>query len=158
MLGWSWGSHGRIRPDAGVEWPVRGDLHAVWKTGSLGRRGTSSSGLSGRRARRGIPSPVFAVRSGTSPPRLGRCSMESDLSTLTSDLLSRLPTITGEEQRLGLEIYRQLARGEPVSSPELARALEAPTGTVEELLARPNLKSPPYPAKDGRIIGFAGLA
>jgi len=84
--------------------------------------------------------------------------MESNLSTLTSELLSRLPTITGEEQRLGLEIYRQLARGEAVSRAELARALEASTDTVEELLARPNLNSLTYADKEGRIIGFGGLA
>jgi len=84
--------------------------------------------------------------------------MESELSALTSELLSRLPTITVEERRLGLEIYRQLARGEPVSRAELAQALEAPIGTVEELLGRPNLKSLTYPDKDGRIIGFGGLA
>ncbi len=84
--------------------------------------------------------------------------MESELSTLTSELLSRLPTITGEEQRLGLEIYRQLARGEPVSRAELARALEASTDTVEELLGRPNLKSLTYADEGGQIIGFGGLA
>src|SRR2546425_8594090 len=90
--------------------------------------------------------------------RLGRCSVESELIALTSELLSRLPTMTGEEQRLGLEIYRQLARGEPVSRAELARALEASTDTVEELLGRPNLKSLTYTDKEGRIIGFGGLA
>ena len=80
------------------------------------------------------------------------------LTALTSELLSRLPTMTVEEQRLGLEIYRQLAHGEAVSSAELARALEAPTGTVEELLGRPNLRSLTYTDKEGRIIGFGGLA
>src|SRR5438552_389325 len=38
------------------------------------------------------------------------------LGTLTSDLLVRLPTMTEEERYLGLEIYRQLSRGEPVST------------------------------------------
>src|SRR2546425_4272538 len=90
--------------------------------------------------------------------RLGRCSVESELIALTSELLSRLPTMTGEEQRLGLEMYRQLARGEPVSRAELARALEAPTDTVEELLGRPNLKSLTYTDEGGQIIGFGGLA
>ena len=84
--------------------------------------------------------------------------MESELIALTSELLSRLPTMTGEEQRLGLEMYRQLARGEPVSRAELARALEAPTDTVEELLGRPNLKSLTYTDEGGQIIGFGGLA
>ena len=66
--------------------------------------------------------------------------------------------MTGEEQRLGLEIYRQLAQGEPVLRSELARALEAPTDTVDELLGHPNLKCLTYTDKQGRIIGFGGLA
>jgi len=32
-------------------------------------------------------------------------------SALASDLLARLPTMTDEERRLGLEIYRQLSHG-----------------------------------------------
>src|SRR5438128_10190702 len=66
--------------------------------------------------------------------------------------------MTGEEQRLGLEIYRQLAHGEPVLRSELAEALEAPTDTVDELLEHPNLRSLTYTDKQGRIIGFGGLA
>src|SRR5260370_30626596 len=93
-----------------------------------------------------------------SPPRLGRCPMESELSALTSELLSRLPTITVEERRLGLEIYRQLAHGEPVSRAELARALEAPTGTVVELVGHPNFPCLTYISKEVRIIRFGWLA
>jgi len=66
--------------------------------------------------------------------------------------------MTGEEQRLGLEIYRQLAQGEPVLRSELAEALEAPPDTVDELLEHPNLRSLTYTDKQGRIIGFGGLA
>jgi len=80
------------------------------------------------------------------------------LTVLASELLARLPTMTGEEQRLGLEIYRQLAQGEPVLRSELARALEAPTDTVDELVGHPNLKCLTYTDKQGRIIGFGGLA
>ncbi len=80
------------------------------------------------------------------------------LSALTSDLLARLPTMTEEEQRLGLEIYRQLAQGEPVLRSELAAALEVPSHTVAELLEHPNLRSLTYADTDGQIIGFGGLA
>ena len=80
------------------------------------------------------------------------------LNALASELLARLPTMTGEEQRLGLEIYRQLAQGEPVLKSDLAEALEAPTDTVDELLGHANLKSLTYTDKQGRIIGFGGLA
>jgi len=44
-------------------------------------------------------------------------------------LLARLPSMTGEEQRLGLEIYRQLAQGEPVLRSELAEAREGSNQT-----------------------------
>ena len=80
------------------------------------------------------------------------------LNALASELLARLPTMTGEEQRLGLEIYRQLTEGEPVLKSDLAEALEAPTDTVDELLGHANLKSLTYTDKQGRIIGFGGLA
>src|SRR2546425_3271398 len=66
--------------------------------------------------------------------------------------------MTGDEQRLGLEIYRQLTQGEPVLRSKLAEALEAPTDTVDELLGHANLKSLTYMDKQGRIIGFGGLA
>ncbi len=84
--------------------------------------------------------------------------MEQTLNTLTSDLLRRLPTMTEEEQRLGLEIFRQLSSGEAVSTFGLAKALTSPPSEVDELLAHPNLKSLTYRDKEGDIIGFGGLA
>jgi len=82
----------------------------------------------------------------------------STLSALASELLTRLPTMTDEERRLGLEVYRQLARGEPVLRFSLAEALDVPTHDVDELLGHPNLKCLTYTDSDGRIIGFGGLA
>ncbi|OLB59597.1 MAG: hypothetical protein AUI13_03255 [Gemmatimonadetes bacterium 13_2_20CM_2_69_23] len=82
----------------------------------------------------------------------------STLSALASELLARLPTMTDEERRLGLEVYRQLARGEPVLRLSLAEALDVPTHDVDELLGHPNLKCLTYSDNDGRIIGFGGLA
>src|SRR5438128_6275723 len=66
--------------------------------------------------------------------------------------------MTDEERRLGLEVYRQLARGEPVLRLSLAEALDVPTHDVDELLGHPNLKCLTYTDSDGRIIGFGGLA
>src|SRR5438445_5333449 len=80
------------------------------------------------------------------------------LSALASELLARLPTMTDEERRLGLEVYRQLARGEPVLRISLAEALDHPTHDVDELLGHPNLKSLTHTDNNGRIIGFGGLA
>ncbi len=84
--------------------------------------------------------------------------MEQALSTLTSELLFRLPTMSEQEQRLGLEIYRQLSSGEPVSAFELAKGLNGSPHEVDELLAHPNLKCLTYTDNDGHIIGFGGLA
>ena len=82
----------------------------------------------------------------------------STFSALASELLARLPTMTDEERRLGLEVYRQLARGEPVLRISLAEALDHPTHDVDELLGHPNLKSLTHTDNNGRIIGFGGLA
>ncbi len=79
-------------------------------------------------------------------------------SALASDLLARLPTMTDEERRLGLELYRQLSHGEPVSKSRLAEALEVATPGVDDLLGHPNLKCLTYVDNEGRIIGFGGLA
>jgi len=85
-------------------------------------------------------------------------SVEQTLTALASNLLARLPTMTDEEKRLGLEIYHQLAYGEPVRSAALAEALEVPARTVDELLDHPNLKCLTYTDPEGEIIGFGGLA
>ena len=77
---------------------------------------------------------------------------------LASDLLARLPVITDEEQRLGVEIYRQLAEGRPVAPSRLAQALHVRAGDVAQLLTGPNLKPLTYADKQGRIVGFGGLA
>ncbi len=80
------------------------------------------------------------------------------IDQLASDLLARLPVVTGDEQRLGVAIYRQLAEGQPVAPSRLAQALRMATGDVAELLNGPNLKPLTYADPGGRIIGFGGLA
>ena len=84
--------------------------------------------------------------------------MEQTLDMLASELLLRLPMMTEEERLLGLEIYRQLSKGEPVSTSGLASALKSPAHELDKLLAHPNLKCLTYADKEGRIIGFGGLA
>jgi alkylmercury lyase len=78
--------------------------------------------------------------------------------SLASELLTRLPTMNEEEKRVGLEIYRQLALGQPVQRAGLAEALHRPLAAVEEMLGHTNLKSLTYADAEGRIIGFGGLA
>lgn len=80
------------------------------------------------------------------------------LNALASELLARLPRMAGEERRLGLEIYRQLAQGAPVLRSSLAEALKVPTKIANELLGHPNLKALTYLDDQKRIIGFGGLA
>ncbi len=84
--------------------------------------------------------------------------MEKTLSSLASEVLARLPTMSEEERRLGLEIYRQLAKGEPVLPSGLAEALTIPASAVNDLLGHPHLKCLTYLDGEGRIIGFGGLA
>ncbi len=78
--------------------------------------------------------------------------------SLASELLTRLPTMNEEEKRVGLEIYRQLALGQPVQRAGLAEALHQPLAAVEEMLGHTNLKSLTYADAEGQILGFGGLA
>jgi alkylmercury lyase len=95
----------------------------------------------------------------TCPERPGsEAASLTTLGQLASALLGRLPILTGEEQRLGVEIYRQLAEGRPVVASRLAEALRVTPGDVAELLNRQNLKPLTYADEQGQIIGFGGLA
>ncbi len=78
--------------------------------------------------------------------------------SLASELLTLLPTVNEEEKRVGLEIYRQLALGQPVQRAGLAEALRLPLAAVDEVLGRTTLKSLTYADAAGRILGFGGLA
>jgi alkylmercury lyase len=85
-------------------------------------------------------------------------TQNSPTVSLASELLTRLPTMNEEEKRVGLEIYRQLALGQPVQRAGLAEALHRPLAAVEEILGHTNLKSLTYTDAEGRILGFGGLA
>jgi len=66
-----------------------------------------------------------------------------------------VPTLDLGEQRLALELYRALMEGRPISASELAARTATDPAEVEEALARwPGV----FRGKDGRIIGFWGLA
>jgi alkylmercury lyase len=85
-------------------------------------------------------------------------TQNAPIVNLASELLNRLPTINEEEKRVGLEIYRQLALGQPVGRAALAEALHLPPAAVEEVLEHANLRSLTYTDAEGRILGFGGLA
>ncbi len=70
----------------------------------------------------------------------------------------RIPTFTPEEQRAGIMLLRELAKGEPVTAAQLGRAIGATTAEAQTLLERPALKPFIYPDGQGRVVGFMGLS
>lgn len=68
------------------------------------------------------------------------------------------PVLPPEEQRAGLTILRELARGDPLTIAHLARALGTPVEAAEALTRDSALS--PFVHKDegGRIQGFYGLS
>lgn len=70
----------------------------------------------------------------------------------------RLPIPSHEEQRAGIVLLRQLARGEVVTAAQFARALGTSVETTETLLKNSAL-SPLIDADEaGRVQGFFGLS
>jgi hypothetical protein len=47
-----------------------------------------------------------------------------------------LPVFTPEEQRVAVALYRELAKGAPVTVERLAAVLEVPSATAGELIGR----------------------
>lgn len=85
-------------------------------------------------------------------------TQNAPILSLASEVLTRLPTMNEQEKRVGLEIYRQLALGQPVQRAALAKALGLPLAAVGEMLGHTNLKSLTYTDAEGQILGFGGLA
>jgi alkylmercury lyase len=69
-----------------------------------------------------------------------------------------LPVFTPEEQRVAVALYRELAKGTPVTVERLAAALGVPSAAAGELIGRDPLKALVYPDDHGRVVGFGGLA
>ncbi len=81
----------------------------------------------------------------------------ASLESVFAALSGALPEFSQLEQRVGLELYRQLAGGRPVRFEELAPSLGLAN---EEIIAalRGGLNSLVYYDDAGHIIGFGGLA
>jgi alkylmercury lyase len=73
-------------------------------------------------------------------------------------LSSQLRPFSSEEQRVAVTLYRELAKGKAVDADQLARALGLSPGESRELLQHDVIKNFIYPDKDGRVLGFGGLA
>lgn len=81
-----------------------------------------------------------------------------NLDEIFAPLSAALPELSELEQRLGIELYRQLARGEPVRREQLAETLTLPTRDVVGLLEQPGLKGLVFYDGENRVMGFGGLA
>lgn len=69
-----------------------------------------------------------------------------------------LPVFSPDEQRAGLVLLRELARGEPVTIARLARALGQSGDAAEGLVKASALSRFVNAGEDGRIKGFWGLS
>jgi alkylmercury lyase len=69
-----------------------------------------------------------------------------------------LPTFAEDEQRAAITLYRELAKGSPVSATQLAAALDVPVSGAEALLDRDSIRCLVYPDEEGNVLGFGGLA
>ncbi len=81
-----------------------------------------------------------------------------DIEQYWEALEAALPRFAPGEQRAAVTLYRELAKGSPVSAEQFAAALDVPVATAENLLARDSIRSFIYPDEDGRVLGFGGLA
>ena len=73
-------------------------------------------------------------------------------------MMDAVPTLGEDAKRLAVELYRQLALGEPVRQESLAEALGVPTQEIAALLEDEQLKGWVFYDDENRVIGFRGLA
>ncbi len=81
-----------------------------------------------------------------------------DIDQYWQALEAVLPTFAQDEQRAAVTLYRELAKGSPVTATQLAAALDVPVASAEDLLGRDSIRSFVYPDEEGHVLGFGGLA
>lgn len=80
---------------------------------------------------------------------------QPDIEVLSGRLLGVFPALDENQQGLSLALYRELARGAPVSQSSLADRVSMPPQSVAEQLQNwPGV----YYDREQRVIGFWGLA
>jgi alkylmercury lyase len=76
-------------------------------------------------------------------------------SELAATFVAAFPVFNTFEQRVSIELYRQLARGKPVASADLALPLGASTETIDQTLER-------WPEtffdRERYVVGYRGLS
>lgn len=73
-------------------------------------------------------------------------------------LAESMPEFSPDEQRAAVTLYRELAKGHPLSPEGLAGALGVVTAEARELLECDSMKPFVYLDDQGKILGFGGLA
>ncbi len=81
-----------------------------------------------------------------------------DIDQYWHALEAALPTFAEDEQRAAITLYRELAKGSPVSTRQFAAALDVPVESAEDLLGRDSIRCLVYPDEEGNVLGFGGLA
>jgi hypothetical protein len=79
----------------------------------------------------------------------------ADLETISTAFLPALPKLSIEEQRLGLALYRQLARGQPVEFEAIVGSADLSADDVATLSKRDPLRALIYRDDRDRVVGFA---
>ena len=69
-----------------------------------------------------------------------------------------MPGLSPEEQRAGIVLLRELAKGGPVAVPQLAKVLGVPVDEAQMLVKDSELRRLIYAGEDGRVVGFWGLS
>ncbi len=73
-------------------------------------------------------------------------------------LAEAIPDFPAEQQRVAITIYRELAKGKPVSAEQLAAALNVSSETAQAMISQEPISGFVHSDEQGRIDGFAGLA
>jgi alkylmercury lyase len=82
-------------------------------------------------------------------------SSKLNLAELATSIVSSLPSLNVEEQRLSLHLYRFLAEGQPVPHAVLAERVGVPVETVNRILESwPGV----FSDKQHRVVGYWGLS
>ncbi len=81
----------------------------------------------------------------------------ANLEAVSTALLRVLPKLSIEEQRLGLALHGQLARGRPVPMDSVAASVGWSAEEVTALVTRDPLRALIYRDDRDRIVGFGGL-
>ncbi len=89
----------------------------------------------------------------------GESSMRREhFTSLVQSAEAAMPGLSSEEQRAGIVLLRELAKGEPVAVPQFAQALGVPINEAAALVNDSGLSRLIFTGEDGRVAGVWGLS